>query len=225
MRQPSEAEVLRSAMEAATKTVMTSLPGKVVSYDPATKLAVVEPMVHVGNPLPPIPAVPVKWPRFGGYRLVGPLNAGDEVTLQFHKWDPSRYRKSGEKSAANLSRDAGIYPLAIPGSEADTAYDGGEDAFLHLGNDAGDCEIVVEPNKIRLGAVGASHPVAWGDTVDSNITAIKNWLTTHTHAVATTGSPLPRQAPQLRPRLPLPQLTALRRPRSTRSSGYVRSAW
>lgn len=188
MRQPSEAEVLRSAMEAATKTVMTSLPGKVVSYDPSTKLAVVEPMVHVGNPLPPIPAVPVKWPRFGGFRLVGPLNAGDEVTLIFSKWDPSRYRKSGEKSAANLSRDAGIYPIAIPGSEADTSYDGGEDAFLHIGNDAGDCEIVVEPNKIRLGAAGASHPVAWGDTVDNNINAIKNWLTTHTHTVATTGS-------------------------------------
>ncbi len=180
-------------MEAATKTVMTSLPGKIVSYDPATKLAVVEPMVHNGNPIPPIPAVPVKWPRFGGYRLVGPLDVGDEVTLHFYKWDASRFRKSGELSAANMVRDGGIYPIAVPGSEASTDYDGGGDANLHLGSDDGDTEIVVSPTQIKLGSTSAASGVSKGDVTDSNFTALRAWIATHVHSGGTisgsTGTP------------------------------------
>jgi len=140
-------------MSAAVKTVMTSLPGKIVSYDPATKLATVEPMVHNGHALPPIPEVPIKWPRFGGYRLVGPLNAGDEVTIHFHKWDPSRFRVSGEKSQTNLTRDTGIYAYAVPGSESETStYNGGGDALLHLGTDDAVTEIKVSTNSVTLKA-------------------------------------------------------------------------
>jgi len=153
MRQPSDAEVLRAAMEAATKTVMTSLPGKVVSYDAATKLATIEPMVHNGNPLPPIPEVPVKFPRGGGYRMVWPLNPGDEVTIHFHKWDPSRFRVSGEKAQSNLVRDTGIYPVAVPGSESETStYTGAGSNTMHLGRDAGDVEIIIASNAISLKA-------------------------------------------------------------------------
>lgn len=168
-------------MESATKTVMTSLPGRIVSYDPATKLAVVEPQVHNGNPIPPLPDVPVKWPRFGGYRLVGPLNAGDEVTLHFHKYDPSRFRASGEVSAANMSRDAGLYAYAVPGSEetSDT-YNGPSDGSLRLGRNDATCEIVVTSNQIRLGANAASSGVAKGDVTDSNFQAIKDLFTSWT---------------------------------------------
>lgn len=180
MRQPSEAEVLRRAMESATRTVMTTLPGKVVSYDPTTKLAVVEPTAHNGNPLPPIPDVPVKWPRFGGYRLVGPLNKGDEVTLHFHKWDPSRFRESGETSQANLARDAGVYPIAVPGSEADTGYNGGGDSSLHLGTNNAVTEIKVSANSITLKAatvnLTADAPVdaaALASQVDAQFTSLK----------------------------------------------------
>lgn len=174
MRQPSDAEVLRAAMGAAVKTVMTSLPGKIVSYDPSTKLATVEPMVHTGNPIPPIPEVPIKWPRFGGYRLVGPLNSGDEVTVYFHKWDPSRFRVSGELSQANMARDSGIYAYAVPGSEFfGESYDGGGSG-LHVGSEDGEVEIVVTPSQIKLGSTGATSGVAKGDVVDANFQAIAN---------------------------------------------------
>ena len=185
MREPSDAEVLTAAAQAATKRVMTTLPGKIVDYNPATKLATVEPMVHNGLPIPPIPSVPIKWPRFGGYRLVGPLNAGDEVTIHFHKWDPSRFRVSGESSVVNMTRDAGLYAYAVPGSEADLGFDGGGDANLHLGSDDGDCEIVVTPNQIKLGAVGAANGVAKGNVADANFTALQAWLATHTHGGGT----------------------------------------
>jgi hypothetical protein len=169
-------------MQSAVKTVMTSLPGRIVSYDAATKLAVVEPTVHTGNPLPPIPDVPVKFPRGGGYRMVWPLNKGDEVTLHFHKWDPSRFRVSGENSAANVYRDAGVYPIAIPGSESESAasYNGGGSG-LHLGNDAGTVEIVVTPTQIKLGASAAASGVAKGDVVDANFNAIASFLASHVH--------------------------------------------
>jgi hypothetical protein len=182
-------------MGAAVKTVMTSLPGKVVSYDPSTKLATVEPMVHNGNPLPPIPEVPIKWPRFGGYRLVGPLNAGDEVTLHFHKWDPSRFRVSGEKSQANLSRDTGIYAYAVPGSESETSTYNGGGSGLHIGKDDGAVEIVVTPTQIKLGASGAASGVAKGDLVDSNFDAIVEFLTTHVHPTPAGPSSPPGPSP------------------------------
>lgn len=153
MREPSDAEVLRAAMNAAVKTVMTTLPGKVVSYNPTTKRATIEPMVHNGNPLQPIPDVPVKWPRFGGYRFVGPLNPGDEVTLHFHQLDPTRFRVSGDKSEANLLRPCGIYPIAVPGSESETStYDGGGDALLHIGTDNADTEIKLGANAVTIKA-------------------------------------------------------------------------
>lgn len=175
-------------MSAAVKTVMTSLPGKIVSYEPDTKLATVEPMVHTGNPIPPIPEVPIKFPKGGGYRIVWPLNAGDEVTLHFHKWDPSRFRVSGEKSLANLERDTGIYAYAVPGSESETSTYNGGGSGLHIGNDAGTVEIVVTSSQIKLGASAAASGVAKGDVSDANFDAIVNWLTSHTHTVATTGS-------------------------------------
>lgn len=169
-----------AAANAATKRVMTTLPGKIVSYDPATKLAVVEPMVHNGAPISPLPDVPIKWPRFGGYRLVGPLNKGDEVTIHFLKWDPSRFRVSGELGEANLKRDCGMYAIAVPGSESDADYDGGGDAMLHLGTDDAVTEIKVSPNAITLKAAtvnltadAPSDAAALASQVDQQFTAIK----------------------------------------------------
>jgi hypothetical protein len=172
-------------MEAAVKTVMTSLPGKVVSYDPATKLATVEPMVHNGNPIKPIPDVPVKWPRFGGYRLIGPLNVGDEVTLHFYKWDPSRFRVSGERSQSNAVREAGIYAIAVPGSETEgSAYNGGGgDGKLHLGIDNAVTEIKVDEDSITLKAAtvnlvsdSPSDAAALASKVNAALTKIQSAL-------------------------------------------------
>lgn len=197
MRQPSEAEILRAAMEAAVKTVMTSLPGKVVSYDPATKLATIEPMVHNGNPIPPIPDVPIKWPRFGGYRLVGPLDAGDEVTLHFHKWDPSRFRVSGELSQSNVTRDAGIYAYAVPGSESSTdTYNGGGDALLHLGTDNAVTEIKVSSNAITLKAAtvnltadAPSDAAARASLTDQQFTTLKSAIAAGFNAIVGLAGP------------------------------------
>lgn len=180
MREPRDEELLVAAAQAATKRVMTTLPGKTVAYDPATKLATVEPMVHNGLPIPPIPSVPIKWPRFGGYRLVGPLNAGDEVTIHFHKWDPSRFRVSGESSVVNMARDAGLYAYAVPGSEADLGFDGGGDTLLHLGTDDGVTEIkiagasiTIKAATVNLTADAPSDAAALASKVNAALTKIQ----------------------------------------------------
>lgn len=201
MREPTEAELLRRAVKAGLASVFTSLPGRVVSFDAEAKTAVVEVVVHDGDPLPPLPDVPVKFPRGGGYRLVWPLEEGDEVTLIFHGLDPSRFRASGETSAANIGRRHGIYPVAIPGSESELGADY-EPATegLHLGKDDGSVEIVVGASQIKLGSTSAAAGVAKGNVTDANIDAIKTWLATHVHPTAVgPSSPSTTPAPSTNP--------------------------
>lgn len=202
MRQPTEAELLRRAVKAGLATVFTSLPGKVVSYDPEAKTAVVEVVVHDGDPLVPLPDVPVKFPRGGGYRLVWPLEEGDEVTLIFHGLDPSRFRASGETSAANIGRRHGIYPVAIPGSESELGAAGYEPASegLHLGTDDGTVEIVVGGSQIKLGSTAAAAGVAKGNVADANFQSILAWLAAHVHPTAVgPSSPSTTPAPSTNP--------------------------
>lgn len=169
MREPSEPEVLRGATKAGLSTVMTSLPGIVVSYNAATKTAVVEVAVHNGRPEPPLPDVPIKFPRGGGYRLVWPIAPGDEVTLIFYGLDPSRFRASGVQSLANILRRHGRYPVALPGSESEllTADYEPSTEGLHLGKDDGTVEVVVTESQIKLGSTSASDPVALKSLVES----------------------------------------------------------
>jgi hypothetical protein len=197
MRQPTEPEVLRAATKAGLATVFTSLPGTVISYDPDKKTAVVEVTVHDGDPLPPLPDVPVRFPRGGGYRLVWPLEPGDEVHLVFHALDPSRFRASGQTSAANVQRRHGLYPVAIPGSESELLADYEPSTEgLHLGKDDGTVEIVVGASQIKLGSTSAAHGVAKGNVSDANFTALHNYLLAHVHptAVGPTSPPGPSPA-------------------------------
>ncbi len=188
---------MRRATQAGLATVFTSAPGIVLSYNEDTKRAEVQVTVHDGNPIPPLPEVPVKFPRGGGYRLVFPIAAGDEVTLLFYQLDPSRFRASGELSLANLLRRHGLYAVALPGSESDLLADylaASEGA--HLGTDDGTVEIVVTPSQIKLGSTAAEYGVANGNTTDANFEAFKQWAATHTHgsavgATTTTIQPAP----------------------------------
>jgi len=196
MRQPTEPEVLRTATKAGLATVSTSLPGKVVSYDPATKTAVVEVAVHDGKPPPPLPDVPVKFPRGGGYRLVWPLEPGDEVTLVFYGLDPSRFRVSGEQSLANINRRHGLYPVALPGSESETLADYEPSTEgLHIGRDDGTVEIVVGASTIKLGSTSATDGVANGKVTDENFQALVDYLTSHVHPTAVGPSSPPGPSP------------------------------
>src|SRR5512138_1112258 len=104
--EPSLEEVLDAVLESRLLEVHTAIPGKVVSYDPATQTAEVTPVVQRaepradgGNTLTPLPSisdVPVQWPRGGGFALHFPLAPGDHVLLVFSEAAIGHWRASGE---------------------------------------------------------------------------------------------------------------------------------
>jgi len=98
--------LLRDAIDARVEQVNTCLPGKVLSYDPASqtasvRLTVKRPMrTDTGGtttePLPDLPAVPVVFPRAGDFVLHLPLKAGDGVLVLFSQWSTGEYHRTGE---------------------------------------------------------------------------------------------------------------------------------
>jgi hypothetical protein len=128
----SLAEVFRASNAALRAGLHTSMPGVIKSYDPETKLAVVQPVLKTpvfdtdtgeageAEELPAIPNVPVSFPRGGGWHLSFPLAAGDHVTLVFSEAATGQWRTTGEVSEpADVRRHALGYPTAFLGAHPD----------------------------------------------------------------------------------------------------------
>ena len=115
--------MMQFVLEQWRKGLNTLLPGKVVSYEPTRRRAVVEPVPVITftdgsqQRRPPIVDVPVIWTAAGGYAFHAPLNEGDAVVLAVMQRGISRFKRAYEvESSAGdpdiLSwRDA----VAIPG--------------------------------------------------------------------------------------------------------------
>lgn len=86
-------EALRIAMATMAAQMWTALPGIVVSFDPATCTAVIQPAIGGvqsaadgtlrPTTLPVLPDVPVVFQRGGGALLTFPVQEGDEALLVF----------------------------------------------------------------------------------------------------------------------------------------------
>lgn len=86
-------ETLRAAMRGMRAGLWTALPAYVVSYDPASVTAVLQPTIkgvlqkpdgsYEAVNLPLLPDVPVVFPRGGGATLTFPVSAGDECLVVF----------------------------------------------------------------------------------------------------------------------------------------------
>jgi phage baseplate assembly protein gpV len=83
------ADALESAVRSVMSEMNTVAPGRVVSYDPATNRAVVQPVLPkrladgTELPAPTIAEVPVIWPTSGASVFTMPIRAGDQVWLEF----------------------------------------------------------------------------------------------------------------------------------------------
>ena len=92
-RSPSPAEVIRNAIDDTLTDVHCSNPAVVLSYNPNTQFAQVQPLLNrtfinddgtvTVEAQPVINNVPVVWPAGGGFRLTFPLGPGDIVGLVF----------------------------------------------------------------------------------------------------------------------------------------------
>src|SRR5690606_9500894 len=86
---PTDAEVIRLALEARLLDLHTSLPARVKTYNPVTQTVDAVPVIRrairrrdgsvAHEDLPTIYNVPVMWHEGGGFSIQLPLAAGDHV--------------------------------------------------------------------------------------------------------------------------------------------------
>lgn len=122
--EPSDAEVIRDAIESRLLSLHTSMPGRVVAYNPALQTADVQPVVKRAVPtsageieheeLPIIHNVPVEWPGGGGYAEQFPVVPGDHVWLIFSEVATAKWRTTEQISEpGDLRRHDLSYACAI----------------------------------------------------------------------------------------------------------------
>jgi protein gp138 len=186
--EPSEVEIIRTAIRARQADIRTAMPAMIDSYDAATQtctcvLAVRVP-THEGVPeeLPPLTDVPVKWQRGGGYFCSMPLAKGDPGLLVFCEADFSAWRETGEVSDPAQDRRHGLYAYFLPGGCADghELASAAPDALV-IGKDGGDV-IKINASGIELGA-SASQFVALANLVSARLDTIQAAFDAHTHPV------------------------------------------
>src|SRR5579872_4438298 len=98
-RQVTTEELVDAGTSALRASIYIRMPASVVSYDPVTRTASVQPMTNdvrfdvdtgavVFEPWSVITNVPVAWPRFGGFVIAGFLQQYDQVILEAFDLDP-----------------------------------------------------------------------------------------------------------------------------------------
>lgn len=177
--EPSDVEIIRTAIRNRLADVRTSIPAIVKSYDAAKQTCSCEITTRIptseGTPeqAPPLEDVPVVWPRGGGYFCSMPLAAGDSGLLVFCEVDFSAWRESGEISDAAQERRHGMYGYFVPGGCAS----GKELADAHasklvIGKDGGPV-MRIDASGLELGATPSGY-VAMAALVAAQLNALKS---------------------------------------------------
>jgi hypothetical protein len=207
-RDPHEA--LAAMTEAARRGINTTLPGTIVSYDPARQKATVKPRLKqkFGDTTldaPDLLEVPVQFPRAGGFILHKPPAAGDEVTLHFAQRSLEPPVDSGEASDGYPARmhdmsDAVAVPAAhskakeLPNLPADKLHLGSEDGKkgMQVGKD-GKVALVGGPDggeKIVVDqATGKVDMKANGESLSAILRDFVTVFRDHLHATVPMDSP------------------------------------
>lgn len=128
-RKPTEVDAIDQALDGLLARIRTATPGEVITYNPATQRADVQPSIKLRmvdgkiRSMPPVTSAPVLWPRFGGFRIEGELAPGDTVLLivcdrSIDKWrskgglvDPVEARKHSITDAVVLPS---LWPDIVP---------------------------------------------------------------------------------------------------------------
>lgn len=120
-------EAIELIAASAVAGVNVALPGRVEHYDGTAQRARIKPLVQgrtregAAVDLPVLSNVPVLWPTFGGFVLIGTLAVGDIVQLQIHDRSIDDWKASeGERAVTPASArrhnlaDAVAYPGLRP---------------------------------------------------------------------------------------------------------------
>lgn len=106
---PNLHKAIKDAVAAERAEIWTSLPAKVVDYDPKTQTISAQPTYkprHRGKPvdMPVISNIPVMFPRSGTAAITFPVKEGDGVLLTFMARDPTTWREKGDSAEAPSTR-------------------------------------------------------------------------------------------------------------------------
>lgn len=194
-------QVLATAVQNATRGLRVSLVGEIITYDPETRTAEIQPVVanDDGTIPPPLLDVPVVWPGGGGYTFHATLAQGDYVTLVVSDSPNSDWHEGVDNSVNRFNRshdwsDAIAFPVVHrqsngPVSTSNLAAWFGLDSSSLLG--------IGVDTVIRLGSEEPADHVALASLVLAEMQSMKAWMDTftawaiaHTHAAAPT-APLP----------------------------------
>jgi phage baseplate assembly protein gpV len=186
-------DALESAIRSVLSEMNTTAPGRVVSYNPATNRAVVQPtlpkMLADGTalPAPTIAEVPILFPTAGSSVQTQPIRPGDQVWLEFSQrslegWlsgndaapdDPRQFDMTDCVARPGGGRDVtGVDPDAVVIRHGATTMRLLEGGVVELtGN------LVVTGNVVVTGTITSTGPI-----VGAGI-----GLSTHTHGETGTG--------------------------------------
>jgi hypothetical protein len=192
MREPSWPTIIRGAIRNGLDGVHTGLPGTVISYIPATQLAMIQP----AHPeIPPLEDVPILWPRGGGAYLHLGLLPKDSVWLAFSEVECSAWRLSGVPQTPVIARRHGLYAFAFPAGGPDitpivsaaalTGPSFGVDVGARVTFPiTGGAEVCADP------ITPATQPVALSIPNDANWTALGIWAGLVNAALNSAGFPV-----------------------------------
>jgi hypothetical protein len=104
-RQTDNIEAMQTHLDGRQAQIHTSMPGKIVSFDPAKMTATVQPAIQGINTkvdgtrapvtLTTVSDVPVHFPAGGGYTLTFPVKPGDECMLVFMERSIDNWHQQG----------------------------------------------------------------------------------------------------------------------------------
>lgn len=101
---PSLDTAIESSIATALKKLHVALPGRIVSFDPCTQTASVQPLIEQilqndqAAPLPMLTDVPVQFPRGGAFVMTFPVTPGDECLIIFAERCIDGWFASGQSS-------------------------------------------------------------------------------------------------------------------------------
>lgn len=189
MNAPTWEDVIREAVRCELAAVHVSLPAVVVSYDPASQRATVQPVIRgrFRDPVtgreapdpslpPPIPNLPVVWPsgHGGDVSLTMGLEKGDPVTLVVQERSTDEWRASGRTDNAPLDgrrfdlSDAVVYP----GGRTFAPGPRGPLPSSAWAADGGPVLAGTAARPVRLGGSGANQRVIQGDAFIGDLDAM-----------------------------------------------------
>jgi Phage protein Gp138 N-terminal domain len=164
---PSLLDVIQLAIDVDRAELHVAVPARVESYDAAAQTVTVTPTTkavsrnadddRIVDVLPVLPAIPVEWPRGGGYFLCMPLVQGDEGLLIFTDTDLGAWRDSGQVSDPGDERRHAIGGAVFrPGlCSVARVLTGAATGHLVLGKEGGPT-IHIDGSFVQLGAAGGT---------------------------------------------------------------------